>query len=182
MHKETLYLKKLLLLSILIAISFVLAKWQIPFFPPYSFLKFDLSEAPMIIAVLMYPELTIIAALAYTALAYMIHDPVGATFKVVAVLSMILPIGLGNYKASAHKKHARFHIVLLVLGVASRIAIMIGANYYLIEMTHFWGNYSMPTIYYLVIIPLFNLGQAVLNIVVAYLTTLQLQKIMTGES
>jgi hypothetical protein len=59
---------------------------------------------------------------------------------------------------------------------------MVGANYYLIEMAHFWGNVSMPITYYLVVIPLFNLGQATINVVVAYLTTVQLQKIMAGEA
>ncbi|UZN23142.1 hypothetical protein GM182_04425 [bacterium 3DAC] len=182
MHKETLRLKNLLILSVLIAISFVLAKWQIPLMPPYNFLKFDLSETPMIMAVLLYPEFTLLTALAYTALAYMVYDPIGATFKVIAVLSMILPIGIGNFFAPTYRKHKGFQIGLLIMGIATRVGIMVGVNYYLIEIAHFWGNISMPISYYIVIIPLFNLGQATLNAILGYITTTQIEKILTGEA
>ncbi len=181
MHKETVQIKKLLILSILIAISFILSRWQIPLIPPYSFLKFDLSEAPLIIAVLLYPELTLITALAYTAIVYMLHDPLGATFKVIAVLSMIIPIGIGNYLIKKEYRTTYTHVLLITTGILIRIFIMVGVNYYLLEIKHVMGNFTLPPIYYTIVIPAFNSGQALINAITAYITVRYIQKAQGEE-
>gem|GEM_PF-2293331 len=182
MRKETARIMKLLVVSILIAVSFILSRWQIPLLPPYTFLKFDLSEAPLIIAVLLYPELTFITALAYTAIIYMLHDPLGATFKVIAVLSMIIPIGLGNYLIKRKYRTFYTHISLIIIGILLRIFIMVGINYYLLEIKHVMGNFSLPPTYYTIVIPAFNTGQALINAIVGYITVIYIQKIYGEES
>ncbi len=182
MNKETLYLKKLILLSVLLAISFAIAKWQIPFpLPPYNFLKFDLSETPLVISVFLYPEFTIITALVYTTLAFMIYDPVGALFKVFAVISLILPIGMGKrlFKKNLDAKHKP--ILLFGIAMITRIVAMVGINYYLLEIKDIYHGISMPLIYYILIIPVFNLIQAGINVIVSYFALSYIYQTAAGE-
>ena len=176
MKKEFLYLKKLSLIAILIAISFVLSKWQIPFIPPYTFLKFDLSETPIILSVLIYPELTIITVITYSAAIFMIHNPIGAIFKSLAVASFILTTGL--IKLST--KNLKFsNLIALSLGLLARILIMVLLNYYMLEVRKIWPGFSMPWFYYVLIIPIFNLIQGGLNALLAHITFVKLKQIGT---
>jgi len=176
MNKEFLHLKKLSLIAILIAVSFVLAKWQIPFLPPYTFLKFDLSETPIILAVFIYPELTIITVITYSVATFIVHNPIGAIFKALAVASFILTTGITKLSI---KNHHLSNPISLSLGLLVRILVMVLLNYYMLEIKKIWPGVSMPWFYYVVILPIFNLIQGGLNALLAYITFVKLKQIGT---
>ncbi len=158
-------IRKLVVLAALLGLSFVLARYQFPF-PLAPFLKFDLSEAPLMLIPFMGPTETLLAIVAYAGIALTVYGGIGALFKIAAVTTTIIGILIGSL--AGHNKQWRI-IGGLSLGVILRVIIMTAINYVLIVHIGVWDKSALPPGYFSFILPLFNLAQGGINAVATYI-------------
>jgi len=148
------------------------ALWEIipgpPFdipFPLYPQISLDLTGIPMMISLLSYGTIPgVYTSLIGCSIIFLRGNVPGGIFKLVAELSTLLGFVLLK----------RGIVVKSVLAVTSRVVVMTMVNYLLLPFF-----YSMPesvTVSLLVPIALFNVIQAAINIIPAYLIYLRISK------
>lgn len=149
------------------------ALWEIipgpPFditFPLYPKISWDLTGIPMMVSLLFFgPLCGIYSCLIGCSIIFFRGNIPGGTLKLIAELATLLGFAL-----------LRKNVVLKsILAVTSRVAVMTIANYYLLQM--FYKMRAPVVMGLLPFIGLFNITQALINIVPAYLIYLKIRKI-----
>lgn len=148
------------------------ALWEIipgpPFdipFPLYPRISLDLTGIPMMISLLFYGPISgVYTSLIGCSIIFFRGNVPGGIFKLVAELATLL--GFVLLKRSV--------VVRSILAVTLRVAVMTVTNYFLLQLF-----YKMPepvVVGLLVPIALFNVIQALINIIPAYLIYLRILK------
>jgi len=148
------------------------ALWEIipgpPFdipFPLYPRISWDLTGIPMMISLMFYgPVSGVYTSLIGCSIIFLRGNVPGGIFKLVAELATLL--GFVLLKKSIVAKS--------ILAVSLRVVVMTAANYFLLQLF-----YTMPepvVAGLLVPIALFNVIQALINIIPAYLIYLRISK------
>jgi riboflavin transporter FmnP len=148
------------------------ALWEIipgpPFdipFPLYPRISWDLTGVPMMISLLFYGSISgVYTSLIGCSIIFLRGNIPGGIFKLVAELATLL--GFVFLKKSI--------VVRSILAVTLRVAVMTVTNYFLLQLF-----YKMPESVVaglLVPIALFNVIQALINIIPAYLIYLRISK------
>jgi riboflavin transporter FmnP len=148
------------------------ALWEIipgpPFdipFPLYPQISLDLTGIPMMISLLSYGTVPgVYTSLIGCSIIFLRGNISGGIFKLVAELATLLGFVLLKNGMIAKS----------LLAITFRVAVMTVANYFLLPFF-----YSMPVSYavgLLVPIAIFNLVQALINIIPAYLIYLRISK------
>lgn len=140
------------------------ALWEIipgpPFdipFPLYPKISWDITGIPMVIALLLYgPLCAVYTCFVGTSIIFFRGNIPGGTFKLLAELATI--IGYAIFR--------RNFIVDTVKATASRVVVMTIANYYLLQF--FYRMSSQVAAGLLLPIAIFNVSQALINIIPAY--------------
>jgi riboflavin transporter FmnP len=134
-------------------------------FPLYPRISWDLTGIPMITSLLLYgPVSGVYTSLIGCSIIFLRGNFFGGVFKLIAELGTLL--GFVLLKRSIFLKS--------ILAVASRVGVMTVVNYFLLQLF-----YNMPesvVVNLLIPIAIFNLSQALLNIVPAYLIWLRISK------
>jgi len=149
------------------------ALWEIipgpPFdiqFPLYPKISWDLTGIPMMISILFYgPLCSVYTCFIGCSIIFLRGNVPGGTLKLIAELATLLGFVLP-------RKHIVFNSTVAVI---LRVATMTIANYCLLPFF-----YPMPVsavVGLLVPIALFNLSQALINIIPAYLIYLRVIKV-----
>jgi len=137
--------------------------FDIPF-PLMPKLTWDLTGIPMMVSLLLYgPVCAVYTCLVGCSIIFLRGNVYGGTFKLVAELATILAFGLLK----------RGVIVNSAAAVASRVVVMTIANYYLLQL--FYGMPEPVVISSLIPIGVFNLTQALINIIPAYAIWLRIR-------
>jgi riboflavin transporter FmnP len=141
--------------------------FDIPF-PPYPGISWDLTGIPMMISVMLYgPLCAVYTCLIGCSIIFLRGNVAGGTLKLTAELATLFGFVL-----------LRKGIVLnSIAAVISRVAIMTVANYCLLPL--FYPKY-FPTsvaVGLLALIALFNVTQALINIIPAHLIHLRIMKV-----
>ncbi|HAL09177.1 MAG TPA: riboflavin transporter RibU [Staphylococcus sp.] len=123
--------KRLLTVSMLIAISFILMflKFPLPFLPPY--LTMDFSDVPVLVATFAFgPVSGILVALFKNVLNFLIvsHEPIGNTANFLASVCLIIP----TYYFYRIKKSKLFMGYGLITGVILMTVFMSLMNYFVL--------------------------------------------------
>lgn len=137
--------------------------FDIPF-PLLPKVSWDITGIPMMISLLLYgPVSAVYTCLVGCSIIFLRGNVYGGIFKVVAELATLLAFGLLK----------RGIIVNSAAAVASRVVAMTMANYYLLQL--FYGMPEPVVISLLVPIGLFNVTQALINIIPAYIIYLRVR-------
>jgi riboflavin transporter FmnP len=148
------------------------ALWEIipgpPFdipFPIYPRISWDLTGIPMMISLLFYGSISgVYTSLIGCSIIFLRGNVSGGIFKLIAELSTLL--GFALLKRSI--------VLKSILAVTSRVAIMTVVNYFLLQ---FFYKMPEPVVTGLLVpIALFNVTQALINIIPAYLIYLRISK------
>lgn len=123
--------KRLLTVSMLIAISFILMflKFPLPFLPPY--LTMDFSDVPVLVATFAFgPVSGILVALFKNVLNFLIvsHEPIGNTANFLASVCLIIP----TYYFYRIKKSKLFMGYGLITGIILMTVFMSLMNYFVL--------------------------------------------------
>ncbi|MGO2547563.1 ECF transporter S component [Mammaliicoccus vitulinus] len=123
--------KRLLTVSMLIAISFILMflKFPLPFLPPY--LTMDFSDVPVLVATFAFgPVSGILVTLFKNVLNFLIvsHEPIGNTANFLASVCLIIP----TYYFYRIKKSKLFMGYGLITGVILMTVFMSLMNYFVL--------------------------------------------------
>ena len=123
--------KRLLTVSMLIAISFILMfiKFPLPFLPPY--LTMDFSDVPVLVATFAFgPVSGILVALFKNVLNFLIvsHEPIGNTANFLASICLIIP----TYYFYRIKKNKLFMGCGLLTGTILMTLFMSLMNYFVL--------------------------------------------------
>jgi riboflavin transporter FmnP len=148
------------------------ALWEIipgpPFdipFPLYPQISLDLTGIPMMISLLSYGTIPgIYTSLIGCSIIFLRGNVAGGVFKLVAELATLL--GFVLLKKGIVAKS--------VLAITSRVAVMTAANYFLLPF--FYRMPESTVVGLLVPIAIFNVIQALVNIIPAYLIYLRISK------
>jgi riboflavin transporter FmnP len=148
------------------------ALWEIipgpPFdipFPLYPQISLDLTGIPMLISLLSYGTIPgVYTSLIGCSIIFLRGNVPGGIFKLVAELSTLLGFVLLK----------RGIVVKSVLAITSRVVVMTMANYFLLPF--FYGMPESAAVSLLVPIAIFNVIQALINIIPAYLIYLRISK------
>jgi riboflavin transporter FmnP len=149
------------------------ALWEVipgpPFdiqFPLYPKISWDLTGIPFMISLFFYgPLCSVYTCLIGCSIIFLRGNLPGGTLKLIAELATLLGFVLA-------RKHIVFNSTVAVI---LRVATMTIANYYLLPFF-----YPMPVstvVGLLIPIALFNLSQALVNIIPAYLIYLRIIKL-----
>jgi riboflavin transporter FmnP len=137
--------------------------FDIPF-PLMPKLTWDLTGIPMIVSLLLYgPVCAVYTCFVGCSIIFLRGNVYGGTFKLVAELTTILAFGLLKRGVIANSAAA----------VVSRVVVMTIANYYLLQL--FYGMPEPVVISSLIPIGVFNLTQALINIIPAYAIWLRIR-------
>jgi riboflavin transporter FmnP len=154
------------------------ALWEIipgpPFdipFPLYPQISLDLTGIPIMISLLSYGTIPgVYTSLIGCSIIFLRGNIAGGVFKLVAELATLL--GFVLLKKGIVAKS--------VLAITSRVAVMTAANYFLLPF--FYRMPESTVVGLLVPIAIFNVIQALVNIIPAYLIYLRISKPKkTGE-
>lgn len=148
------------------------ALWEImpgpPFdipFPVYPKISWDLTGVPIMVSVLFYgPIAGIYTSLIGCSIIFLRGNVPGGVFKLLAELATLL--GFALLKRNIVWKS--------VLAIASRVVVMTVANYYLLQL--FYRIPEPVVVGLLAPIALFNVTQALINIIPAYLVYSRIAK------
>lgn len=140
-----------------------------PFFPR---LTLDPVGIPIAIAAILYgPSAAFLATGVAGAVITARGNPIGASFKFVAEVSTVVPLGLALY--FSRRGLARGGVLAWVVAsaawavaIASRVAVMTGYNYYFLQI--FYGIPEPAVAGLLPVIAAFNGIQGLINVVPAY--------------
>ena len=147
--------------SVLGALSFLCEvipgpPFDIPF-PLYPRVTWDITGIPIMISLLLYgPFCAVYTCLVGGSIIFIRGNVSGGFFKVIAELSTLL--AYASIKRGLMTKSA--------VAAASRVAVMTVTNYYLLQFF-----YKMPEVVVVGLLPVlavFNLTQALINIIPAY--------------
>ena len=152
------------------------ALWEIipgpPFdipFPLYPRISWDLTGIPMMISLLFYgPVSGVYTSLIGCSIIFLRGNFPGGLFKLVAELATLLGFVL-------LKKGI---VTRSFLAVTFRVVVMTAVNYFLLQL--FYNMPETAVVNLLVPIALFNLVQALINIIPSYLIYLRLSKSKLG--
>jgi len=137
--------------------------FDIPF-PLLPKVSWDITGLPMMVSLLLYgPVCAIYTCLVGCSVIFLRGNVYGGVFKVVAELATLLAFSLLK----------RGVVVNSVAAVASRVVVMTIANYYLLQL--FYGMPEPLVINLLAPIGLFNVTQALINIIPAYIIYLRVR-------
>jgi riboflavin transporter FmnP len=137
--------------------------FDIPF-PLLPKVSWDITGLPMMVSLLLYdPVCAIYTCLVGCSVIFLRGNVYGGVFKVVAELATLLAFSLLK----------RGVVVNSVAAVASRVVVMTIANYYLLQL--FYGMPEPLVINLLAPIGLFNVTQALINIIPAYIVYLRVR-------
>jgi riboflavin transporter FmnP len=148
------------------------ALWEIvpgpPFdipFPIYPKVSWDLTGVPMVTSLLFYgPIAGVYTSLIGCSIIFLRGNVPGGIFKLVAELATLLGFALLKKRI----------VLKSALAVTSRVVVMTVANYFLLQLFY---KIPEPTVVGLLVpIAIFNVTQAFLNIIPAYLIYLRLAK------
>jgi riboflavin transporter FmnP len=149
------------------------ALWEIIPGPPFDIpfpispprISWDLTGIPMMISLMSYgPVSGVYTTLIGCSIIFLRGNVPGGIFKLIAELATLLGFVL-------LKKNI---ILKSILAVTSRVAVCTVANYFLLQL--FYTIPEAVAVGYLVPIALFNVTQALLNIIPAYLIYLRISK------
>ncbi len=174
-HKSGAYLQKMKtraiaaasVLGALAALSEVIPglPFDIPF-PLYPKISWDLTGVPIMISLLVYgPLCSVYTCLIGCSVIFLRGNLPGGYLKLIAELATLLGFAL-----------LRKHIVLnSTIAVTLRVVTMTVANYYLLPL--FYGIPESFVMGLLFPVALFNVTQALINIILAYLVYLRIMKV-----
>jgi len=134
-------------------------------FPLYPHISWDLTGIPMMTSLLLYgPVSGVYTSLIGCSIIFLRGNFFGGVFKLVAELGTLL--GFVLLKRSI--------VLKSILAVTSRVGLMTVANYFLLQ---FFYNMPEPVVLNLLVpIAIFNLSQALINIIPSYLLWLRISK------
>lgn len=134
-----------------------------PIYPPR--ISWDLTGIPMMISLMFYGHVSgVYTSLIGCSIIFLRGNVPGGIFKLIAELATLLGFVL-------LKKNI---ILKSILAVTSRVAVSTVANYFLLQL--FYPIPEAVVVGYLVPIALFNVTQALLNIIPAYLIYSRISK------
>lgn len=133
-------------------------------FPLYPKVSWDITGIPIIVSLLLYgPVCAVYTCLIGCSIIFLRGNVYGGVFKIIAELATLLAFGL-------LKRGVVFNSAA---AVASRVVVMTIANYYLLQL--FYGMPESLVITLLIPIGLFNVTQALINIIPAYVICLRVR-------
>ncbi len=120
---------RLIITTMLVALSVVLHLFKFPF-PLMPALKFDLVGVPLwVVAYCSLKHFAISLPVVWASIMYMSGDLIGASMKILAEASTILPSVLVFRKLKERSRSKLAATASVVLGTLSRTAVMALANY-----------------------------------------------------
>lgn len=145
--------------------------FEIPF-PIFPRLTIDPVGIPIAIAAILYgPSAGVVAAGIAGTVITMRGNPIGASFKVAAEVSTVVPLALVLYRMrDGLSRPLRRKLIIggaLTTAVASRVLIMTGYNFVFLQVL-----LSIPVEVVMGLLPvvgIFNMLQGIINVVPAYL-------------
>ncbi|MCW3986119.1 MAG: hypothetical protein NWE91_06905 [Candidatus Bathyarchaeota archaeon] len=134
-------------------------------FPLLPKISWDITGLPMMVSLLLYgPLCAIYTCLVGCSIIFLRGNVYGGVFKVLAELATLLAFALLKRGVVANSLAA----------VASRVVAMTIANYYLLQL--FYGMPEPLVVSLLVPVGLFNMTQALINIIPAYIIYLRVRR------
>jgi len=134
-------------------------------FPLYPKISWDVTGVPIMLSLLLYgPLCSIFTCLIGCSIIFFRGNIYGGIFKVIAELSTLL--GFASLKKGM--------VVKTTVATASRVVTMTITNYYLLQL--FYGMPEPFVLGLLAPIAVFNVTQALINIVPAYFIWLRIRK------
>ncbi|TRO53759.1 ECF transporter S component [Candidatus Bathyarchaeota archaeon] len=134
-----------------------------PIYPPR--ISLDLTGIPMMISLLFYGPISgVYTSLIGCSIIFLRGNIPGGIFKLVAELATLLGFILLKKSIVARS----------ILAVTLRVAVMTATNYFLLQL--FYNMPESTVIIWLIPLALFNLVQALINIIPAYLIYLRISK------
>lgn len=148
------------------------ALWEIIPGPPFDIpflvypkISWDITGVPMMLSLLFYgPVAGVYTSLIGCSIIFLRSNVPGGVFKLLAELATLL--GFALLKRNIFWK--------TFLAIASRVVVMTVANYYLLQL--FYRIPEPAVVGLLAPIALFNVTQALINIIPAYLVYLRIAK------
>ncbi len=173
MENKTTFSKKLSLTAILTASAVILEILPIDIpFPLFSKLTIDITGVPLLLVLYLADLKSSIAATIFTGIAIALPrppfkppNPYGAFFKAIAEISTILGVWLFR----KYWKNSEKSMVTLSFtgGSILRMIVMMIANYIFLPL--FYGLPPRIVISIIPVVGIFNIVQAFINIILAYL-------------
>jgi riboflavin transporter FmnP len=154
------------------------ALWEIIPGPPFDIpfpispprISWDLTGIPMMTSLLFYGPISgVYTSLIGCSIIFLRGNVPGGIFKLIAELATLLGFVL-------LKKNI---VMKSILAITSRVAVCTVANYFLLQL--FYPIPEAVVVGYLVPIALFNVTQALINIIPAYLIYLRISKIREAK-
>lgn len=143
--------------------------FDIPF-PLLPRISWDITGLPMMISLLLYgTTCSMYTCLIGCSIIFLRGNFYGGVFKVIAEMSTLW--GFASLKRGV--------VVKAIVATASRVIVMTIANYYLLQL--FYGIPEPVVLGLLMPIAIFNITQAMINIVPAYFIYLRLHTIRNQE-
>jgi riboflavin transporter FmnP len=137
-----------------------------PMFPPQTRISLDLTGVPMMISLLFYGPISgVYTSLIGCSIIFLRGNVPGGIFKLMAELATLLGFILV-------KKNM---IIKSILAVTMRVVVMTVTSYYLMPV--FYGASSASAASLLVPLAIFNVIQALINIIPTYLVYSRIRKI-----
>lgn len=137
--------------------------FDIPF-PLLPKVSWDITGLPMMVSLLLNgPLCAVYTCVVGCSIIFLRGNVYGGIFKVIAELATLLAFAISN----------RGVVVNTIAAIASRVIVMTIANYYLLQL--FYGMPEPLVISLLAPIGLFNVTQALINIIPAYLIHLRVR-------
>jgi len=138
---------------------------RFPLVPPPTRVSWDITGVPMMVSLLLYgPLCSILTCLIGCSIIFLRGNVYGGIFKVIAEVSTLLGF-------AALKKGI---VVKTTVATASRVVVMTISNYYLLQL--FYGMPEPFVLGLLAPMAVFNVTQALINIVPAYFIWLRIRK------
>lgn len=136
-QKQSTHLLKIIVLSLLGTISFLLffLNFPLPFLPPY--LKVDFGDVPAIIAALIFSPISGVIVIAIKNILYLVigsGEPVGVVANFLAATLFVLPVGILYHKY----KTVKSIVTGLVVGTIIMAVAMSVLNYLVILPIYAW--------------------------------------------
>lgn len=155
------------LLGALAALSEVIPgpPFDIPF-PLYPKISFDVTGIPIMISLMLYgPLCAVYTCLIGCSIIFLRGNAPGGTLKLIAELATLL--GFALLRKGVLPKS--------IAAITSRVGVMTIANYYLLQL--FYQITASVVVGLLAPIALFNVAQALINIIPAHLICLRIMKV-----
>lgn len=142
MYKSSSNLVKMIIISLLATIAFVLMNFSFPIMPipGLQFLKVDVSDIPVLIASVIFSPIIGVLVLFLKCVLYLIakpsiHELIGAPANFIAGLMLVLPISV-----IYHRLKTKMSIVYgFIVGTILMASIMTVLNYYAIIPLYAWA-------------------------------------------